>query len=40
MTIRTRIFLVFAGVVVAGRLHDEKLVKAMITGKKPVKTDT
>jgi len=29
-----------AGVVVASRLHDEKLVKAMITGKKPVKTDS
>ena len=29
-----------AGVVVAGRLHDEKLVKAMITGKKPVRKDS
>lgn len=28
-----------AGVIVAGRLHDEKLVKAMITGKKIRKTD-
>jgi cytochrome b len=29
-----------AGVIVASRLHDEKLVKAMITGKKISKTET
>jgi cytochrome b len=33
------IFLHIAGVIVASRLHDEKLVKAMITGKKISKTD-
>ncbi|MCG6899557.1 MAG: cytochrome b/b6 domain-containing protein [Gammaproteobacteria bacterium] len=34
------IFLHIAGVVVASRLHDEHLVKAMITGKKISKTDS
>jgi cytochrome b len=33
------IFLHIAGVIVSGRLHDENLVKAMLTGKKPSKTD-
>jgi cytochrome b len=33
------IFLHIAGVIVASRLHDEHLVKAMITGKKISKTD-
>jgi cytochrome b len=33
------IFLHIAGVVVASRMHDEKLVKAMFTGKKISKTD-
>ena len=34
------IFLHIAGVIVSGRLHDENLVKAMLTGKKVSKTDT
>jgi len=34
------IFLHIAGVIVSGRLHDESLVKAMITGKKARKTDS
>ena len=34
------IFLHITGVIVSGRLHDEHLVKAMITGKKISKTDT
>jgi len=33
------IFLHIAGVIVSGRLHDENLVKAMLTGKKTRKTD-
>jgi cytochrome b len=33
------IFLHIAGVIVSGRLHDENLVKAMLTGKKTQKTD-
>jgi len=33
------IFLHIAGVIVSGRLHNEHLVKAMITGKKVSKTD-
>ena len=33
------IFLHITGVIVAGRLHDEHLVKAMLTGKKTSKTD-
>ena len=33
------IFLHIAGVIVSGRLHDENLVKAMLTGKKVSKTD-
>jgi len=33
------IFLHIAGVIVSGRLHDEHLVKAMLTGKKDSKTD-
>jgi len=34
------IFLHITGVIVSGRLHDEQLVKAMLTGKKISKTDT
>ena len=34
------VFLHIAGVIVAGRMHDEHLVKAMFTGKKIGKTDT
>ncbi len=33
------IFLHIAGVIVSGRIHNEHLVKAMITGKKTSKTD-
>ena len=33
------VFLHIAGVIVAGRLHKENLVKAMLTGKKASKTD-
>ena len=33
------IFLHITGVIVSGRLHDEHLVKAMLTGKKISKTD-
>jgi cytochrome b len=33
------IFLHIVGVIVSGRLHDEHLVKAMLTGKKISKTD-
>jgi len=33
------IFLHIAGVIVAGRLHDEHLVKAVFTGKKISRTD-
>jgi cytochrome b len=34
------IVLHIGGVIVASRLHDEHLVKAMITGKKTSKTDS
>jgi len=34
------VFLHIAGVIVSARLHDERLVKAMFTGKKTSKTDT
>lgn len=34
------IFLHIAGVIISGRLHDEHLVKAMLTGKKIGKADT
>ena len=34
------IFLHITGVIAAARLHDERLVKAMFTGKKTSKTDT
>jgi cytochrome b len=34
------IILHIAGVIVSGRLHNEHLVKAMLTGKKISKTDT
>lgn len=34
------VFLHITGVIVSDRLHDEHLVKAMITGKKIIKTDT
>lgn len=34
------IILHIAGVIISGRLHDEHLVKAMLTGKKISRTDT
>lgn len=33
------VFLHIAGVIVSGRIHNEPLVKAMITGKKSSRTD-